>query len=239
MNSSLLTSALFLFSFLGIATTRPLDQGVSKWSSADPVITIINNSAKDSVFDVETAGGLGPSVFKSCQQCIKVKAGQTIAFHPGLGFNGALTRNNHQGSRHEINFEPGITWYDVDMEKGMSDETLGPTDVHMKTNKGGNPISGETNTLAKANAAWKKAHAQTKQALLRTGYLEGNEQRLARVRMDEGAPASVIDWLQLDADFNAYVSCGSVSGKPSTPASRKADTKPLDVATNKMTITLY
>lgn len=242
MNSPLVAFALFFLSLLGVATARPIHEGVSAWSPADPVITIINNSAKDNVFDVETDSLAGPSAFKSCSQCITVGAKQTITFHPGAGFNGALTRNHHAGSRHEINFNqiPGGTWYDVDMENGMSDETLGPSDVHMRTRNGGASLAGESNTLAKANAAWKsKTDPNTKQALLHSGFFQGTEERLTHVRMQNGAPELVVHWLQVTAGFNAYVHPGSVPGVPATPASKVADSKSWDIATNKMTITLY
>lgn len=104
-----------------IAITRPLvfisaifcptvasyiryDQGVSQWTAEDPLVTIINTSNKYQAYSIETTAEAPSSAFAGCESCIKVPASKTIRFHPGRGFNGAMTANNHRSSRHEINF---------------------------------------------------------------------------------------------------------------------------------------
>ncbi|MCJ1465353.1 hypothetical protein MMC07_003971 [Pseudocyphellaria aurata] len=232
----------FLLLALGLmeAAVVSADQGVSNWSPGDPVITFVNTSTKNKAYDVETSSVAGPSAFKSCSGCITVGAGKTVIFHPGP-WNGALTANHHQGTRHELNFlsPPGTTWYDDDMEYGMSDETLGPSDHRKKIGSSESAVSGEPDTLAKANAAWSHTDPGKKQALLNTGYLAGDMNRLTKVRMDKQAPGLVVDWLQIDADFNAYIGPGSVAGKSPSQADKIADKKSTFVETNKMTITIY
>ena len=233
MSYILRASLLFaIFSFLETAVANP-DQGVSNWSPDDPVVTIINTSSQDKTYDVETDSGAPKSAFQSCAGCITVGAGQTVNFHPGP-FNGALTANHHAGTRHELNFvsQPGSCWYDDDMQYGMSDETLGPSDHSGR-------ISGEQDTLAKANAAWSHTDSGTQQTLLDSGYFAGDHQKLTMVRMDGSAPQSVISWLQVDADFDAYIGAGSVAGQGSTPLDHAADQQTAFCGTNKMTITVY
>ena len=225
-----------VFSWLEIAIARAVpraNQGVPKWSSRDPVITIINTSSQDKAYDVETSAAAPASAFQSCTRCITVAAKQTVKFHPGP-FIGALTANHHTGTRHEFNFvtDPGSTWYDDDMEYGMSDETLGPSDHS-------SPIRGERDTLGKANAAWSHTDSAKKKALLDSGYFAGSNGKLTMVRMDKSAPELVVDWLQMDADFNAYIGAGSVAGKVPTEVDRKADKHTTFCKTNKMTITVY
>lgn len=227
--------AFFLFAVFGLLeiTVADADQGVSTWSSDDPVVTIINTSSQDKAYDVETDSAAPQSAFRSCSGCITVGAGQTVTFHPGQ-FNGALTANHHTGTRHELNFATnlGQTWYDDDMQYGMSDETLGPSD------HSGN-VAGEQDTLAKANAAWPHTDSGKQQALLDTGYFAGDAQELTMVRMDANAPPLVIDWLQIDADFNAYIGHGSVVGEAATGVDHAADKQTNWSPTNKMTITIY
>lgn len=230
----------FLLLALGLAVIVTADQGVLNWSPDDPVITIINTSSKNKAYDVETSSVAGPSAFHSCTGCITVGAGKTVKFHPGP-WNGALTANNHKGTRHEFNFmsPQGTTWFDDDMESGMSDETLGPSDNRKKIGSSESAVTGEQDTLAKANAAWSSTDPGKKQALLNTGYLAGDKNRLTMVRMDKQAPSLVVDWLQIDADFNAYIGPGSVEGKTPSEADKIADKKSTFLETNKMTITVY
>ena len=240
MDLQLLAYLLFaIFSLIRITVAAPA-QGVSTWSPEDPVITIINTSSHDKAYDVETSSAAPPSAFQTCTGCIKVGAGKTVKFHPGP-FNGALTANQHGGTRHEFNFisPPGSTWYNDDMEYGMSDETLGPSDNRRKIGSTESAIAGESDTLAKANAAWLHTDASKRQAMLRTRYFSGNLQRLTKVRMDDHAPRLVVDWLQMDAGFNAYIGAGSVPGKKATASDQMADKKSTFLRTNKMTITIY
>ena len=237
MNYQLL--ALFLLCLLETVSAN-VDQGISTWSPDDPVITIINTSSQDKAYDVETSAAAPRSAFQSCVGCIKVGAGKTIKFHPGP-FNGALTADHHTGTRHEFNFisPPGTTWYDDDMQYGMSDETLGPSDNRKKIGSTESAIAGEQDTLAKANAAWSHTHPEKKEAMLHSGYFAGDKQKLTMVRMDANAPPEVVDWLQMDADFNAYVGSGSIAGQASTAVQHAADKKSTFLETNKMTITIY
>ena len=240
MNSQLLAFLLFaVFGLLEI-TVVGADQGVSTWSPDDPVVTIINTSSQDKAYDVETDSTAPQSAFHSCTACITVGAGQTVTFHPGP-FNGALTANHHTGTRHELNFvsTPGGIWYDDDMQFGMSDETLGPSDNRNKIGSTDSAIAGEQDTLAKANAAWSHTDSGKQQALLDSGYVAGDKQKLTMVRMDAQAPPLVINWLQMDADFNAYIGAGSVDGNVATAVDHAADKKTTFLETNKMTITIY
>ncbi|MCJ1465933.1 hypothetical protein MMC07_004552 [Pseudocyphellaria aurata] len=231
-----------MFAFLGLleSTSANADQGVSNWSPDDPVVTIINTSSQDKVYDVETDSAASQSAFQSCVGCITVGAGQTINFHPGP-FNGALTANQHTGTRHEFNFAstPGSAWYDDDMERGMSDETLGPSDNRPKNGGTESGVVGEQDTLAKANAAWQQTDSDNQQALLDSGYFGGDKQQLTMVRMDANAPDLVVNWLQMDAKFNAYIGAGSVVGKSATAVTAVSDKQTSFVDTNKMTITIY
>ena len=233
MSYILRASLLFaIFSFLETAVANA-DQGVSNWSPGDPVVTIINTSSQDKTYDVETDSAAPQSAFQSCAGCITVGAGQTVNFHPGP-FNRALTANHHTGTRHELNFvsQPGSSWYDDDMQYGMSDETLGPSDNSGRT-------CGEQDTLAKANAAWSHTDSGKQQTLLDSGYFAGDNQKLTMVRMDGSAPQLVVDWLQVDADFNAYIGAGSVLGKESTAVDSVSDKQTAFCGMNKMTITVY
>lgn len=231
--------SLFL-SFLSTINAQS-DQGVSTWSEGDPLVTIINTSHKDHAYDVERDSGAPPTAFATCNGCVKVAAGQTVRFHPGARFNGAITANHHTGTRHEVNFLsiPGQTWYNTDMELGMSDETLGPTD-HRKKVDGGSSLAGESDCVAKANAAWHGTPREQQAALLQTGYIKGTVGGpLTGVTIDRNAPDLVVDWLQLTADFNSYVASGSVINQPKSASDAAADKKAWLVATNKMTITIY
>lgn len=241
MHFLLLTSLLFaVFGLLQTTVAQDDDQGLSNFSSDDPVVTIINTSSQDKVYDVETDFAAPKSAFSSCTGCITVGAGKTVNFHPGA-WNGALTANQHTGTRHEINFvaDPGSVWYDDDMQYGMSDETLGPSDNRNKIGSSESAVAGEQDTLAKANAAWSHADSATQQALLDSGYFAGDQQKLTMVRMDINAPQRVINWLQIDADFNAYIGAGSVEGKVATAVDHESDLKTTNLQTNKMTITIY
>ncbi|MCJ1467443.1 hypothetical protein MMC07_006068 [Pseudocyphellaria aurata] len=206
----------------------------------DPVITIINTSSEAKTYDVETSSDIHPPAVQSCTGCITVEAGKTLTFLPGQWI-GALTANHHQGTRHEFDFVSPLdtTWYDDDMEGGMSDETLGPSDHRTKIGSTESAIAGEQDTLAKANAAWVSTDPGKKQALLKTGYLAGDSNRLTMVRMDKQAPELVVNWLQIDARFNAYVAHGSVQGQTPSEADKIADLKTTHLLTNKMTITIY
>ena len=239
MHPQFLLAPFFCLLAFVVAWPYADDQGVPEWGPDDPLITIVNTSPQDKFYTVETDSGASYKAFQSCADCIKVGAGQTIRFHPGP-FNGALTANQHTGTRHEVNFLGawGTTWYDDDMEYGMSDETLGPSD-HRILDDGRDSISGEQDCLAKANAAWIHATTETKQVMLNSGYFQGDLNWLTYVSINAQAPLAVHQWLQMDAAFNAYVGCGSVVNQESGVYEATADKHTLFVSTNKMTITIY
>lgn len=240
MHLQFLLAALFCLPAVVLAWPYATDQGVPQWGPGDPLITIVNTSQQDKFYTVETDSQATSNAFQTCIECIKVGAGQTVQFHPGP-FNGALTTDQHTGTRHEVNFLGGAwgtTWYDDDMEYGMSDETLGPSD-HRKLDTGADSIAGEQDCLAKANAAWVHATSDTKQAMLNSGYFRGDLNWLTYVTTNAQAPLAVRKWLQMDAQFNAYVGPGSVINQQSGDYEAMADKHTLFVGTNKMTITIY
>ena len=238
MHSFRFVLVLFLPLF-AVATYN--EQGVTSRSSDAPIITIINTSNQNYAYDVEKDSAAPASAFSSCTACVKAPAGQTVRFYPGHGFNGALTARHHHGTRHELNFlsTPGQTWYDSDMQLGMSDETLGPSD-HRKQLSGKPSLAGEPDTVAKANAAWKETSPATQHRLLSTGYVRGTVGgALTHLTMDAHAPYSLVSWLQLKAHFNAYIGSGSVAGRQTSIVNAAADLKTMIVSTNKMTITIH
>ena len=239
MHSFYLFSALACF----IATiSAQSDVGVpGPWGPNDPTITVVNAAKDPQTYDVAVSAGVPATAFKGCTACIKVPAGATVKFHAGVGFNGAIT-NSKGGTRHEINCgDPAVTWYDDDMEYGMSDATLGPSD-NKPTTDGRPSLLGEQDVLAKANAGWKTINndAATQKTLLATGYLTGTVGGpLTKVKMDIHAPLPVIAFYQLTAQFNAYIGHGSVANLPPDITTAAADKQTHVVATHQMTITEY
>lgn len=239
MRTSYLLSALALC--IGTISAQG-DAGVpGPWGPNDPLVTIINTSGGKMTYDVAKDSGALATAFNTCTACISVPAGQTVQFHPGVAFNGAITSQN-SGTRHEINFgDPTIVWYDADMQYGMSDSTIGPSN-NMKTQDGRPGVLGEQDCLAKANAGWKTINndAATQKALLDSGYLTGTVGGpLTAVKMDIHAPLPVIVFFQLTAQFNAYIGAGSVSNLPADVTTAAADKQTHSVATRQMTITDY
>ncbi len=113
--------------------------------SYQPIITIQNTHTWQICFRVET--GYRPNLtpigsFPTNTLCsgfpgISVPALASSIFAPSPGWAGALTLINNGliGSRFEFSFiendgmnKPGNTFYDVDMELGISAATMGPTD---------------------------------------------------------------------------------------------------------------
>ena len=239
MQYSYIVSALACF----VATINAQsDVGVpGPWGPNDPLITIVNTAKDTRTYDVGTASNAPATAFKTCSKCITVPAGATVKFHPGVGFNGAITAQA-PATRHEINFgDPTVTWYDDDMEYGMSDSTLGPSN-NMKTRDGRPGVLGEQDCLAKANAGWKTINnnSATQQALIASGYVTGTVGgSLTAVKMDKKAPLPVIVFFQLTAQFNAYIGTGSVANLPADVTTSAADKQTHSVATAQMTITEY
>ncbi|TKA58693.1 hypothetical protein B0A49_12491 [Cryomyces minteri] len=224
--------------------TAGSDVGVSGYSSSDPVITIINKGTTDRTFNVETSSSCPPSVYQGGH--FTVGAGQTTNFHPGASWIGAISDKAGKGTRFEPNFgSAGVTWYDADMEIGMSDAVIAPVD-------GSGPLAGEKDTLSTANAVWSSVDSATKSTLLSSGYIFGSTNSLTSVYMDTGAKktaagATAINFLQVTAKFNAYVTCGSVGGTDVmvlngvdlTKANQIADTMSKRATSQHMVLTVY
>ncbi|KAI9837686.1 MAG: hypothetical protein M1837_002701 [Sclerophora amabilis] len=235
MRSFLLLSALTALT----ATVRAQQAaGVPHHAPEDPVVSLVNKGNEPRVVVVETSAGVPSTAYHG--DPISVPGQQTVDFYPGAGFIGALTGADGTGTRHEINFADNqVTWYNSDMEMGMCDSTLGPTSGEPQNN--GQPsLAGEANRADKANQAWGSVDPQTQQNLLDSGYIDGTVGgSVTGVRMDKQAPQAVIDFLQVTANFNAYVTHGSVGGSDKTNADKIANQQTRNVGTNKMTITMY
>ena len=233
-----------LLSFAALVAGQS-DQGVTNFGDSDPQITFHNTAGVDRVYIVEgnadnpsTAYGAG----KSPLPTITVPAGSTVNFHPGVGFIGAFSGNGGNGTRHEVNFrDPSTTWYNADMQFGMSNSTFGTTD-NSKRIDGGEALTGEQDCLAKANSAWSSLDQATQEALLNSGFLQGTSGAngvLTSVSMGPAAPAAVVNFYQMTAEFNSYIDAGSVAGTSTSAVAAAADKMSLSVATNKLTVTAY
>ncbi|KAI4242351.1 MAG: hypothetical protein L6R40_004080 [Gallowayella cf. fulva] len=207
---------LILFPLLVLVSASPVAK-----RNGQPQITIVNNEPRTVCLQVET-GADSPSRDPPTTKCdgidgISVPAGQTTVFRPGPLWHGAITpytRTGARGTRFELNFQPDVTWYDADMELGMSGATLGPSDKQPAID--GRPsLVGELDPLAKANAAWAREKDWGYKAVLWQfpQYISVSEDksRLTYVYMDKGAPDVVRIFFQLTAAFNAYVYKGSVA----------------------------
>ncbi|KAI4242131.1 MAG: hypothetical protein L6R40_004174 [Gallowayella cf. fulva] len=246
---AILTAVAIPFSFISAISAQDT-QGVSNYSPGDPLVNLINTSPTQThVYKVEgnadnpgTAYGAGEGALPAAT----VLPGQTVAFHLGQGFIGALTAKNGEGTRFEVNFRgdsPGEykTWYNSDMQFGMSDTTIGPAHGEKLIN-GDDSLAGEPDCLATANSAWGSLDEQAQQELLDTGYLEGTTGKdgvLTSVHMDKQAGDNVVDFYQNITGFKAYVVPGSVVGKKTNATGRKADTHTWSVKTKELTITGY
>lgn len=228
-----------------VAGTSTTDQGVTSFGPSDPVVTFTNTASSDRVYVVQGNSDNPSSAYgsgKSPLPSLTIPAGSTVNFHPGVGFIGAFSGLNGAGTRHEVNFrDSSITWYNADMQFGMSNSTFGTTDGSKRID-GGDPLTGEQDCLAKANAAWSSVDEATQQSLLDTGFLEGStgsNGALTAVSMGTTAPAHVVNFYQLTAEFNSYVDAGSLAGVSTSAVAAAADKSTLSVATNKLTITAY
>lgn len=212
-------------------------------------ITFQNVGSQNICYMVEISSGTFPSTTVcGLAPGIPVNAGQTTTIDLDPSFNGALTAwtgsGSIRGARYEINFAAttGSTWYDADYQLGMSDGTVGPSD-NRKLANGESSLSGEPDTLAKANAAWPQT---TNQAALLAypNYLkQGSDGTLTYVYCDSNAPQVVIDFFQVTADFSAYIDAGSVAGVTPSAADaeavKMADAMSLQVDTQDMTIVAH
>ncbi|KAL8653757.1 MAG: hypothetical protein Q9210_001909 [Variospora velana] len=225
-------------------------QGVSNYSPGDPLVNIKNTSpTKTHVYKVEGNADNPPSAYGAGSGSLPmatVLPGQTVQFYPGKGFIGAFTGLSGAGTRFEVNFRgdsPGgyKTWYNSDMEFGMSDTTLGPAHGDKQIN-GLDSLAGEQDCLAKANSAWGTLDEATQQQLLDTGYLEGSvgsNGALTAVRMDKQAGENVVRFFQNVAEMNSYIHPGSVVGKTTGRTGAAADKFSWSVETKELTITGY
>lgn len=181
---------------------------------------------------------------------ISVPAGAKTTVPLDGSFNGALTAwtgqdNKIRGARYEVNFAVSATstWYDADYQLGMSDGTIGPLD-NRKLLNGQPSLTGEADTLAKANAAWPPPEAAALLAHPEYFKQEGGSGKLSFVYCDANAPQAVIDFFQVTAEFDAYIDAGSVAGVSSSGAEdaqavRMADLKSLEVGTQEMLIVAH
>ncbi|KAL8858675.1 MAG: hypothetical protein Q9178_004763 [Gyalolechia marmorata] len=215
---------------------------------AGPVLTVHNTKTRTICLKVETSSGSFPTT-TVCGGApgINVAPMKTSAFYPSDKWNGAIsdfTAARGPGTRLEINFsEPGRTWYDADMEFGISSATLGPTD-HRKQSNGRASLAGEQDPLAKANAAWAVEKNRVNGF---PKYLTPSKdgKRLVNVYMDKNAPRAVQTFFQLTAGFQAYLVPGSVGGVQRKKGSVEkmlevaADQKAWKVDTQAMRITIF
>ncbi|KAL9022764.1 MAG: hypothetical protein Q9185_000026 [Variospora sp. 1 TL-2023] len=225
-------------------------QGVSNYSPGDPLVNIKNTSPTEThVYKVEGNTDNPPSAYGAGSGSLPmatVLPSQTVQFYPGTGFIGAFTGLSGAGTRFEVNFRgdsPGgyKTWYNSDMEFGMSDTTLGPAHGDKQIN-GLDSLAGEQDCLAKANSAWGTLDEATQQQLLDTGYLEGSvgsNGALTAVHMDKQADENVVSFFQNVAEMNSYIHPGSVVGKATSRTAAAADKFSWSVETKELTITGY
>jgi len=221
------------------------------WAPNDPLVNIYNTGKANVCYKVEFSAGAFPTP-TTCDSSpgFVVKGGQSVALHTGAGFNGGITAitDGVKGARHEINFlTVGSTWYDVDYQLGMSDSTLGPSD-HRPRKVGTQllpSVSGEQDTLAKANAAWPSATNKA-ELLQHSDYIrQGPDGHLTHVYMDGDASEDVAEFFQLTAGFAAYVGAGSVAGVAVSTGTiqgemnKAADEKSWVVDTQQMEILAY
>ncbi|KAL8798334.1 MAG: hypothetical protein Q9182_006740 [Xanthomendoza sp. 2 TL-2023] len=203
---------LVLSAVLGLVTGGPIAR-----RNSDPEIKIVNQKRRTVCLKVETGGGSFPTT-ATCGGLpgINVTARSTTLFHPSQGWHGALTpftKTGALGTRLEFNYMPEQTWYNADMEHGMSGVTVGPSDGRLGPD--GRPsLMGERDPLAKANAAWAREKDWGYKWLLWQSppyiHVSEDKMRLTYVYMDRNASIWVREFFQLKAEFNAYVHPGTV-----------------------------
>lgn len=227
--------------------------------AATPSIRIENLSKQSVCYKVEYSTGTG--TFPNNTDC-GATGDQVAGFWLGPGqsnftkatnanghlFNGAITAvlNNKtaRGARNEINFSnPTMPFYDVDYQYGISDGTCGPPNS--------SHLSGERDTLGKANKAWRTLNSTTKGQLLQNSsqYLrQGANGSLTYINMGMEAWPNRIDvirFFQVTAGFKAYMCPGSVDNviwpKNSTHAKLVdlADRQTASAVTDTIVITSY
>ncbi|KAL8930456.1 MAG: hypothetical protein Q9208_000640 [Pyrenodesmia sp. 3 TL-2023] len=229
------------------------------------MITIHNTHTWQICFKVETSytkdkesrlipiGWLKTTTVCNGYHGISVPAFASSTFWPTPGWSGALTliNNGLVGSRFEFTFiEPnglataGHTFYDVDMELGISAGTMGPSDHRVRTDGFSQSLAGEANPLDKANQAWLRS--PNRWELLRyPKYIVADKgNRLVWVNNDKDSPRLVKAFFQLEANFNAYTNPGSDDKNPPKNNAESilqaaGDKQTFQVDTQAMTITIY
>ena len=246
-----LALAAILISF---GTSTPISS-----STSTPHIRIENKSKDRICYKVEFSNGTG--IFPKDAVCGGAEGPQVAGFwlgsgqhkvveatnSSGIGFNGAITtvlnKQSLLGARYEIN-SSNITdpFWDVDWQYGITDGTCGPLNSKH--------LTGERDTLGKANAAWRTLDQTKKNQLLKfPEYLvQGANGSLTHINMTIDAwpeRADVIQFFQETAGFKGYVGPGSVNGaiygKHSTLQKlvNLADLQTTSDVTNTIAITSY
>ena len=222
---------------------------------ANPTVTIHNTKPWPICLKVESSSGTFPTT-TTCGGIpgLTVSPYATAHFTPSANFNGALTpiENGILGTRFEINFSdtahPGCTWYDADMELGLSPATIGPSDNRQRLNNNQRlaSLAGEQDPLAKANAAWLRSPNRWRLLAYPKYIVADKGARLVWVYNDKAAPQIVQAFFQLEAGFLAYMGPGSVAGQGGLPQGSLAqllreaqDQKTWFVDTQDMTVTVY
>ena len=227
--------------------------------AATPHILIQNLSKQRICYKVEYSNGTG--VFPNQTVCgatgpeiagFWLDSGHSKGFKAtgstGQHFNGAITavlnNNKDRGARNEINFlNPTKPFYDVDYQYGISDGTCGPPN---STN-----LSGERDTLGKANKAWQTLNQTMKNDLLKFPQYLRQDANGSLTYINMGVEAwptlalEVIRFFQVTAAFNAYMGPGSQAGVswPKNSMHEKlvalADRQVLSALTEMIVITSY
>lgn len=165
----------------------------------------------------------GSDIPAAYQGELSICPGQDVTFFPGSDFHGVLHDLEGKGSMLEMNITPdGCAWWDVSLTRGQSNMIAGPA---------GGKMQGEADYMGKANAAWWSLPFQARQDYnYNTKYIEADGDGIKKLYMDAGdgtdpdrnvAYQNAIQFLQVDAKFNAYVARGSPWG--TSPADRAAD----------------
>lgn len=227
-----------------------------------PYILVQNFSKQNICYKVEYSSGTG--AFPNTKECgeakgpnvggFLLKSGLTKGFDAtgtdGQPFNGAISavinNNTDEGARNEINLlNSTMAWYDISYQYGFSDGTCGPANTSSAN------LSGERDTLGKANAAWKTLDQTKKNNLLQKypNYLKQNANgSLTHIDMTSTAQDTAPDlvyFFQVTAGFKGYISFGSVQGVTWPAGSmqslsvRLADKQALSAPTDQIVITSY
>ena len=200
-------------------------------NSGEPQIILFNPTDNDHVHVVEGNSG--------ATKAIDVSAHTSHIYCPGPNWAGAITPNN--GTRHEFNWDAGTIWYDSDMEYGISNSVSKPK-VVVNDNANQPAQVGEADYLSKINDAWSKYQVKeewgitlSKADLLSqwSHMIEGTENSVTKFKYwfppGEGRSTiaatnpSVVGFLQMVAEFNAYIIHGSVSGLVPSLVDNQAD----------------